>query len=150
MIYLLEDDSNIRKLIVYTLRSGGMEAEGFAAPSQFYEAVKKQFRPEFINRIDEIIVFSALNEDAIRKVISLGGDADTMGAITGAILGAKLVEAALPEFYLDGLDAAAPLRQLAKDLVQAGSGHKLQIFDDDWDKKYIQGEPVEETGWAEA
>lgn len=47
MIYLLEDDSNIRKLIVYTLHSGGMEAEGFAAPSLFYEAIRKEL-PELV------------------------------------------------------------------------------------------------------
>ena len=47
MIYLLEDDAAIRKLIVYTLKSGGMEAEGFPAPSLFYEALKKE-TPELI------------------------------------------------------------------------------------------------------
>ena len=47
MIYLLEDDAAIRKLIVYTLNSGGMEAEGFSAPSLFYEALEKE-TPELI------------------------------------------------------------------------------------------------------
>ena len=47
MIYLLEDDAGIRKLIVYTLKSGGMEAEGFSAPSLFYEALKET-TPELI------------------------------------------------------------------------------------------------------
>lgn len=44
-----------------------------------YEDVKKEvmtvlashFRPEFLNRIDEIIVFSALNEDQINEIVSL-------------------------------------------------------------------------------
>ena len=47
MIYLLEDDAAIRKLIVYTLKNGGMEAEGFPAPSLFYEAVERKL-PELI------------------------------------------------------------------------------------------------------
>ncbi len=47
MIYLLEDDAGIRKLIVYTLASGGMEAEGFALPSQFYAALEREL-PELI------------------------------------------------------------------------------------------------------
>lgn len=47
MIYLLEDDAGIRKLIVYTLKSGGMDAEGFALPSLFYEALEKEL-PELI------------------------------------------------------------------------------------------------------
>lgn len=42
MIYLLEDDASIRKLVVYTLRTSGMEAEGFAAPSEFFAAVKER------------------------------------------------------------------------------------------------------------
>ena len=40
MIYLVEDDNSIRSLVVYTLRNSGMEAEGFALPSEFRDAVK--------------------------------------------------------------------------------------------------------------
>lgn len=42
MIYLLEDDDNIRDFTVYALRSSGLEVEGFALPSQFRTAVVKQ------------------------------------------------------------------------------------------------------------
>ena len=41
MIYILEDDASIRKLVVYTLQSQGMEAQGFDRPSQFWEAMEK-------------------------------------------------------------------------------------------------------------
>lgn len=41
MIYILEDDTSIRKLVVYTLQSQGMEAQGFDRPSQFWEAMEK-------------------------------------------------------------------------------------------------------------
>lgn len=40
MIYILEDDASIRKLVVYTLQSQGMEAQGFDRPSQFWEAME--------------------------------------------------------------------------------------------------------------
>lgn len=33
--------------------------------------LKKEFRPEFINRIDEIIVFHKLNDDEISKIIDI-------------------------------------------------------------------------------
>src|SRR5258705_2241318 len=33
--------------------------------------VKRTFNPEFINRIDEIIVFEALNDDDLRKIMEL-------------------------------------------------------------------------------
>lgn len=47
MIYLVEDDRNIRELVVYTVRSTGREAMGFDRPSAFYEALKKQ-TPELV------------------------------------------------------------------------------------------------------
>ncbi len=40
MIYLLEDDENIREFTVYALASAGLEAEGFALPSEFWAACK--------------------------------------------------------------------------------------------------------------
>lgn len=42
MIYLLEDDTNIRNFVVYALNSSGLEAEGFELPSQFWTAVEKK------------------------------------------------------------------------------------------------------------
>ena len=39
MIYLLEDDDSIRDFVIYTLNSQGMEARGFALPSEFWQAV---------------------------------------------------------------------------------------------------------------
>jgi len=47
MIYLLEDDDSIRKLVVYTLESQGYRAEGFARPSAFWRAMEQQ-RPELV------------------------------------------------------------------------------------------------------
>lgn len=42
MIYLVEDDSNIRELVVYTLNQSGMEAHGFGLPADFWAAIGKQ------------------------------------------------------------------------------------------------------------
>lgn len=42
MIYLVEDDESIRELVVYTLNSQGLEAEGFEVPSAFWKAVEKK------------------------------------------------------------------------------------------------------------
>lgn len=41
MIYLLEDDDSIRKLVVYALGSAGYEAEGFEHPALFWKAMNK-------------------------------------------------------------------------------------------------------------
>ena len=42
MIYLLEDDDSIRKLVIYTLQSQGYEARGFSRPSEFWEAMAEK------------------------------------------------------------------------------------------------------------
>ncbi|MDR2969770.1 MAG: ATP-dependent chaperone ClpB [Tannerellaceae bacterium] len=38
---------------------------------QVLELLKKTVRPEFLNRIDEIVMFSPLNEDEIRRIVTL-------------------------------------------------------------------------------
>lgn len=47
MIYLLEDDESIRKLVVYALNSQGYEAEGFELHEQFWAAMEKHL-PELV------------------------------------------------------------------------------------------------------
>lgn len=42
MVYIVEDDNNIRELVVYTLSSTGIPALGFEAPSLFWLEMKKQ------------------------------------------------------------------------------------------------------------
>ena len=42
MIYVVEDDSSIRELIVYTLCNTGFKAKGFSNASSFFEAMKTQ------------------------------------------------------------------------------------------------------------
>ena len=42
MIYLLEDDNNIRNFVTYALNNSGLECEGFERPSLFWEALEKQ------------------------------------------------------------------------------------------------------------
>ena len=47
MIYLLEDDDSIRKLVLYGLDSQGFQARGFALPSEFWRAMDTQM-PELV------------------------------------------------------------------------------------------------------
>ena len=47
MIYLLEDDDSIRKLVIYALQSQGYEAAGFERPSEFWHAMGRRL-PELV------------------------------------------------------------------------------------------------------
>ena len=42
MIYLLEDDDNIRNFVTYALNNSGLETTGFEAPSLFWAAVASE------------------------------------------------------------------------------------------------------------
>lgn len=47
MIFFLEDDHNIRELVIYTLNSTGLNSEGFDKPSAFWAALKRSL-PDLI------------------------------------------------------------------------------------------------------
>ena len=47
MIYLLEDDDSIRKLVIYALERQGFQAVGFSVPREFYRALEDSL-PELI------------------------------------------------------------------------------------------------------
>ena len=47
MIYLLEDDDSIRKLVLYALEKQGMSARGFAEPGEFWQAMQER-TPELL------------------------------------------------------------------------------------------------------
>lgn len=47
MIYIVEDDANIRELVSYALSTSGMETEGFDMPSAFWNAINVQL-PDLI------------------------------------------------------------------------------------------------------
>lgn len=82
--------------------------------------------------------------------INHSGKSAAVGAITGAILGARMGVEALPEFYLDCLDAGTVVWELTGDFYSCGPGKVTRrLFDDDWDRKYVQGLPVDRHGWAE-
>ena len=82
--------------------------------------------------------------------VNHSGRSAAVGALTGAFLGAKLGEEALPEFYLECLEPAPELRVLAEDLARGcPMDLRSRLFDDDWDHKYVQGEPVDTTVWME-
>lgn len=75
---------------------------------------------------------------AMIVAVNHSGRSAAVGAIAGAMLGLRLGEEALPEFYMECLEPAEVLRELADDLYTGcpmERGNKL--FDLDWDYKYL-------------
>jgi ADP-ribosyl-[dinitrogen reductase] hydrolase len=56
-------------------------------------------------------------EQGLVWAVNLGGDADTNGAVTGALLGARLGTAAIPPRWLDALERRAELEGLGRQLA---------------------------------
>ncbi len=80
--------------------------------------------------------------------VNHSGRSAAVAALTGAFLGAMMGSSALPDFYLECLECAAPLRELADDLYQGCPlGGRRSLFDDTWNQKYVHGERVSNQGW---
>lgn len=48
-----------------------MEAAGHLEKDSVMEELKLHFKPEFLNRLDDIVVFNPLNEDNLRDIVSI-------------------------------------------------------------------------------
>lgn len=79
-------------------------------------------------------------DTAMITAVNHSGCSAAVGALTGAILGTKLGQDALPDFYLECLEPAPVLAELADDLAQGCPMDRASaMFDDDWDRKYVHG-----------
>ncbi len=86
------------------------------------------------------IIHMANFDEAMIASVNHSGRSGAVGAITGALLGARLGVESLPEFYLESLESGPVLRELADDLCNARQ--VMNLFDDSWDQKYVQGMPA--------
>jgi len=77
------------------------------------EEMKKSFRPEFLNRIDEIIVFHALEKKHLQEIVSLMSDTLTK-RLKEQDITLELTDAAKEKISVEGYDpeyGARPLRR---------------------------------------
>lgn len=66
-------------------------------------------------------------EEAVTVAVNLGGDADTQGAVTGALAGARWGYAAIPEGWLQPLDSRAELVTLADRLLELAERKRVVV-----------------------
>jgi ATP-dependent Clp protease ATP-binding subunit ClpC len=84
------------------------------------ESLKKVFRPEFINRLDSVIVFRSLNKDDIRQIVNLELNKVTQRLAEHAVT-LTATEAALDMLAESGFDVemgARPLRRVIQQKVE--------------------------------
>jgi ATP-dependent Clp protease ATP-binding subunit ClpC len=91
------------------------------------DALKQHFRPEFLNRIDDIIVFHELSREEVTSMVDLMTKRLT-GQLEGQGLGLELTQAAkelLAERGYDPLLGARPLRRAIQRFVEDPLSEKI-------------------------
>lgn len=94
--------------------------DGEAAKGRVLDEVKRIFRPEFLNRIDEIIVFSSLTDQDLKQIVGIMLQEVTKRLVT-ANLSLELTDAAKEELLKEGRDhafGARPLRRAIQKLIE--------------------------------
>ncbi|MEU3189457.1 ATP-dependent chaperone ClpB [Streptomyces sp. NPDC006992] len=90
---------------------------------QVLAAVRSAFRPEFLNRLDDLVVFSALAGDELRRIARLQVDA-LQARLAERRLTLDVTPAALDWLAVEGNDPAYGARPLRR-LVQTAIGDQL-------------------------
>ena len=63
--------SNVGSHLILAYR-GGDDAESFQQmKNDVLEALRQQFRPEFLNRVDEIVVFHSLSREHLKEIVEI-------------------------------------------------------------------------------
>ncbi len=94
--------------------------ESVAGRSSIESALKQTFRPEFLNRIDEIVVFDALTQDQVRSVVDLL-IAEVEERLSERSIGITLTTAAkdwLAEKGYDPVYGARPMRRAVQRYIE--------------------------------
>ena len=85
------------------------------------EEVKNTFKPEFINRIDEIIVFRTLNDDDLKKIVTLQTKELIRRAKEACGINLKITDSAKKLVALKGNDkkfGARPIRRAVQTMLE--------------------------------
>jgi ATP-dependent Clp protease ATP-binding subunit ClpC len=94
----------------------GSSGEGDQANQEKIEkALKNAFRPEFLNRIDEIILFSPLSKENMKKIVTLQME-DIRSRLAEHDLEVELTEVAVDWLANEGYDSAFGARPLKRAL----------------------------------
>jgi ATP-dependent Clp protease ATP-binding subunit ClpB len=91
-----------------------------AARDQVMDVLKQHFRPEFLNRVDDIVIFRPLGEEQLTHIIDLRLE-DLRKLLAGRHISLDISDAALHQLFLTGFDrayGARPLKRAIQRLLQ--------------------------------
>ncbi len=91
-----------------------------AAREQVMQVVRQSFRPEFLNRVDDIVIFRPLGEEQLEHILTLR-IADLNRMLADRRITVEMTEAAKRQLFLTGYDrayGARPLKRAIQRLIQ--------------------------------
>ncbi len=106
---------------------GERDDEQAEMESEMHEELKRTFRPEFLNRVDEVIIFHALTPEHIEKIVDLQV-AEIAGRLAEKGVTMELADPArkfLAETGFDPAFGARPLRRTLQRLVESPLSKQL-------------------------
>lgn len=121
------DFKNTILIMTSNLGSSYLQAENLRTPEDFEKASEQvmaalhgHFRPEFLNRVDDIIVFGPLGKEQLVKIIELRLE-DVRRLLADRKISIELTDAAKELLFTQGYDAnfgARPLKRAIQKLIQ--------------------------------
>ena len=96
------------------------EASFDAAREQVMQILRQSFRPEFLNRVDDIVIFRPLGEEQLEHILTLR-IADLNRMLADRRITVEMTEAAKHQLFLTGYDrayGARPLKRAIQRLIQ--------------------------------
>ena len=119
--------SNIGSQVILGYRGGADDEAYDAMKREVLEAMRAHFRPEFLNRIDEIVVFHGLSREQLSQIVEI-----QLGRLRQRLAERKitleLTDAARDHFASTGYDpayGARPLKRLLQKEIETTLARKI-------------------------
>ncbi len=97
-----------------------MDFEGAKREEEVMKELRAYFKPEFLNRLDDIVIFNPLTEDGLREIVSIMFE-DIQAKLANKEIKAELSNAAksvIAEAGFDPIYGARPLKRALYELVE--------------------------------
>ena len=119
--------SNVGGQVILGYR-GGADPESYERmKGEVLDALRMQFRPEFLNRVDEIVVFHGLSRDDLRRIVDIQLER-LRGRLVERHIELELTEAAKDHFAQTGYDpvyGARPIKRLLQREIETALARRI-------------------------
>jgi len=119
--------SNIGSQLILSYRGGERPEAYEKMKSEVLEALRQHFRPEFLNRVDEVVVFHSLTQAQLKQIVGIQLQR-LRARLAERKIEIELTDAALEHFARTGYDpvyGARPLKRLLQKELETTLGRKL-------------------------